>query len=202
MAWAYAHEIAHTFGLPDLYDFETNTPVIAPSLMGDRNSFEMLEALNTILRLASNADTTTLDAVDPLLAFLKAAQEAGVLRATAEGYGFAPGTEPRLLSSGWTVIGNVGETVDGLAISEGPVTRTAAYRMLSVPDSAQTLSFDLLIRMARAADVPGDAFEVALLNRFDAPLSLVAGLTATGAVLTLRFHRMSARAAPGAAFSG
>ncbi|WP_322865702.1 Ig-like domain-containing protein [Aquicoccus sp. G2-2] len=189
MGWAYAHEVLHTLGLPDYYDRETQAAIGDPTVLSTPGNFDTTPAMDAMIRMALNAPVDA----DPLYIgirdTLRQAQEAGLLSETAaEGldYAFAPGDGVRVLSSGWSVLGNVGETADGIALGEGPATRTAAYRMIDVPGTATTFSFTMLTRMSVTPSGPGDAFEIALLNRLGRPLSVLAGLSGTDAALNLQ----------------
>jgi len=192
LSWTYAHEIAHTLGLPDLYDFETGKALPGAGLMGERNDFTLTDALKGVIAFASdNPEATRAADLSAIYEMLRTARDANVLGDDDEGgrdYLFAPpvGARP-LLDTGWQILGDV-QTSDGngLQFVEAGVSRTSAYRALLVPANASTLSFTLRTTLPVTDFAPPDAFEMALLDANGAALTRIAGLAGTDAALNLQ----------------
>ncbi len=193
VAWTYVHEIAHTLGLPDLYDFENGAALEGAGFLGIRNDFTMTEAHKGVVRLASDQPEPGEEAdVSQVLDMLRTARTAGVLdRAEADENGdflLAPptGSIP-LAGTGWRVLGDV--TVDGtgeLEMVETGINRTTAYRDVTVPPDASEFRFTLRSRLVSQVDAPPDAFEVAFLRSNGTALTQLGSLSNTDAALNLQ----------------
>ncbi|MDX1785951.1 MAG: Ig-like domain-containing protein, partial [Roseovarius sp.] len=192
IAWTYAHEIAHTLGLPDLYDFTNGAPLEGAGIMGLRNDFTLTSAHEGAIRLASDNPEAGAEAdVSAVLDMLRTARAAGVLAEDETGnrdYLLAPpvGSLP-LRDTGWNVLGNVTQTPAGaLDLVETAISRTSAYRALQVPAGASELTFTIRSRLGVAEYAAPDAFEVALLRNSGTPLTVLSGLSNTDAALNLQ----------------
>ncbi|MDN5787999.1 Ig-like domain-containing protein, partial [Pseudorhodobacter sp.] len=190
-AWAYTHEIAHTLGLPDMYDFDRQTRLPNAGLMGAQGDFVVSAPLADIIRLASdNPQSYEYVDVDRLIAFLAEMRDAGMLeRGAGSGrdYAFSPftGSVP-LVGTGWRVLGQVEQIADGLLLTEANTARTAAVRSFVLPADARQLTFTLRTKMAGVSGQVPDAFEVGLLNAVGEAFTVVSGLSNTDAALNLQ----------------
>lgn len=190
VAWAYAHEIAHTQGLPDLYDFDNEQVVGDASLMGARDTFAMTQPLQDLLALAANVVDTEdrTQIVTRITDLIAQAKQAGGLEADAvEGrdFAFAPG-DPVILSSGWTVLGDVTEAAGVLTLREGSTSRSSAARGIDVPPDATTLRFEIGTALVQEAGVPPDAIELALKDEHGRALYVLPLLAGTDAALNIQ----------------
>ncbi|WP_415233568.1 Ig-like domain-containing protein, partial [Pseudorhodobacter sp.] len=190
-AWAYAHEIVHTLGAPDMYDFASNTRLPNAGLMGQQGDFVLSAELRDIIKLASDNPQAYLDIeVDRLIAFLGEMRQAGMLNrgdGTGRDYAFSPftGSVP-LVGTGWHVLGQVEKITDGLLLIEANTARTAAVRTFVLPAEAKQLTFTLRSQMTQVAGQVPDAFEIGLLNALGEAFTVVGGLSNTDAALNLQ----------------
>ena len=202
LAWTYAHEIAHTLGLPDLYDFETGAPLDGAGIMGARNDFTVTDGHRGVVAFASDDPAATRAAdLTAIYEMLRTARDNDVLGDDGDGgrsYLFAPpaGSRP-LLDTGWQILGDVQATGEGdLIFTETGVSRTSAYRALVVPATATEMSFTLRSRLPFEGLIPPDAFEMALLRQNGTPFTRLPGFIDTDAALNLQADG-TLRLAPG-----
>jgi len=192
VAWTYAHELAHTLGLPDLYDAQTGKELDGAGLMGVRGEFAQTDAQKDVIRFASDVpDAGDMVEVTRVLDMLRVARDAGVMdrgNRTDSDYLLAPPTGARpLTTTGWHVLGDVNEgPTDGIELREGGGSRTSAYRSFVIPPGATTFSFTLHTQLVDERGAPPDAIELALLDALGNAITVLPGLSNTDAALNLQ----------------
>ena len=182
-----AHEIMHTFGLPDRYDHATGQPLGDAGLMNTLDSLNLTEEEKLIYGFALNYNVMALSAeqLNMLIAYLERADAAGALDGTDRGYLSAPPGSGGL-PGGWAGVGTVTADGDSFVITEGPATVSGLRQTLTVPPGARTLAINVRTRLGIDASVPPDAFEVALLDQLGNALVGLTGLSRSDAAFNLQ----------------